>query len=72
MNTRTAWILLAALAALSLVAELAVHMHPHFAVDALFGFNAGFALLAAVALIALARALAAWLGRDRRFYDDDD
>lgn len=72
MNRRHAWIGLAVLAALSLLAELAVHMHPHFQIDALFGFHAGFALLAGLALIALARGLDALLGRDATPDEGDD
>ena len=54
--------LVAALAA-SLLAEAFAALHPHFAVDAVFGFHAVYGFGAGAALIALARLVAAALQR---------
>ena len=49
-----------AVLALSLLAELLVHLHPAFAFDAWFGFNAVYGFLACVAMVLFAKALG-WL-----------
>lgn len=51
------------LLALAVLAELAMTLHPHFAIEALFGFRAWFALLATLVLAAFALALARVLAR---------
>lgn len=56
--------------ALTVLAELLVHLHPHFEVDALFGFNAWFGFLACLAMIVVAKGLALVLKRPDTYYDD--
>jgi hypothetical protein len=56
------------LAALSLVAEFAVHLHPHFVFEAVFGFAAWLGLAAGIALVAVAGVLARLLGRPDTYY----
>jgi hypothetical protein len=54
---------LLALPALSLAAELAVHLHPRFAFEAVFGFAAWLGLAACIVLVVVAGAVARLLGR---------
>lgn len=56
--------------ALTVLAELLVHLPPHFEVDALFGFNAWFGFLACLAMIVVAKGLALVLKRPDTYYDD--
>jgi len=56
------------LAALSLLAEFAVHMHPRFAFESVFGFAAWLGLAACIVLIAVADVLAWLLGRPDNHY----
>ncbi len=58
--------------ALTVLAELAVHLHPHFEVDALFGFHALFGFVACAAMIGLAKLLALWLKRPDTYYGRRD
>jgi hypothetical protein len=60
---------LAALA-LSVLAQLAVEAHPHFAIERLFGFNALFGFAACAALILFAKALGLLLKRKDDYYRD--
>ncbi len=56
--------------ALTVAAELVVALHPHFVIDALFGFNAWFGFLSCAAMIAVAKALALLLKRPDTYYAD--
>ncbi|MCB2018928.1 MAG: hypothetical protein KDF54_15690 [Hydrogenophaga sp.] len=58
--------------ALTVLAELVVHLHPHFGVEALFGFNAWFGFLACLAMIIVAKGLALVLKRPDTYYDQND
>ena len=53
-------------------AELVVALHPHFALDAIFGFHAWYGLLACAAMIAVAKALGLVLRRPDDYYEPDD
>jgi uncharacterized membrane protein len=64
------WIGFAAVLALVVLVELAIHREPHFTLEALFGFGAWFGFLSCVALIVLAKALGALLKRPDDYYDD--
>ena len=67
MIWRTFLVVLAA----SVLAQLFVAAHPHFAVEALFAWNALYGFLACAGLILAARALALLLKRPDDYYDDD-
>lgn len=58
--------------ALTVLAELVVHLHPHFSIEALFGFNAWFGFLACLAMIIVAKGLALVLKRPDTYYDQND
>ena len=55
--------------ALTVVAEFFVELHPHFAVERIFGFNAWFGFLSCVAMIAVAKGLALFLKRRDTYYE---
>lgn len=58
--------------ALTLLVEWLVPMHPHFAVESVFGFNAWFGFGTCVAMIVFAKGLALWLKRPDTYYDSAD
>ena len=47
-----------------------MHLHPHFAIESVFGFNAWFGFLACAAMIVVAKALALLLKRPDTYYDE--
>lgn len=55
--------------ALTVLAEFVVHLHPHFEVESIFGFNAWYGFLACAAMIGVAKALALVLKRPDTYYD---
>lgn len=55
--------------ALMVLAELAVHLHPHFGIGGLFGFHAWFGFGACAAMILVAKVLALGLKRPDTYYD---
>lgn len=69
-NARRLWRGFVAVLVLTVVAELVVSLHPHFAVEAVFAFHAWFGFLACVAMVVVARALALLLQRPDTHYDD--
>ena len=58
--------------ALTVLAEVFVPMHPHFEVEAIFGFNAWFGFTVCAAMIVAAKALALLLKRDDTYYGKHD
>lgn len=62
---------LAVLAA-TVLAEFAITLHPHFEVEALFGFHAGYGFLACAAMIAVAKGLGLLLKRPDRYYEEPE
>ncbi|RPI42810.1 MAG: hypothetical protein EHM59_16945 [Betaproteobacteria bacterium] len=68
-NVRGLWRGFLAVLAGLLVLELGVALHPHFAVDAIFGFHAWYGLLACAAMIAVAKALGLVLRRPDDYYE---
>jgi hypothetical protein len=67
-NIKRLWRGFLAVLVLSVLAELFVHVHGHFAVDALFGFNAGFGFLACAAMVVVAKVVALVLKRPDNYY----
>jgi hypothetical protein len=56
--------------ALTVIAQLFVEAHPHFAVERLFAWNALYGVLACAALILVAKGLGLLLKRRDDYYDD--
>jgi hypothetical protein len=69
---RLLWRVFIAGLAVTVLAELAVDMHPHFAIERVFGFGAWYGFLACAALIVLAKALGLFLKRPDTYYREDD
>jgi hypothetical protein len=67
---RRLWQILVAVLAATVLAQLAVEAHPHFAVEGWFGFSALYGLLACAALILGARALGLAIKRREDYYDE--
>jgi len=70
-NVRLLWRLFLAVLALTVLVELLVDLHPHFAVEGLFGFHAWFGLLACAAMIFVAKALGVLLKRPDSYYNGE-
>jgi len=71
-NVRLLWRLFLAVLALTVLAELVITLHPHFEVDALFGFHAAYGFLACAAMIVVAKLLGALLKRPDSYYEARD
>ena len=71
-NVRLLWRVFLSVLALTVLAEFAVVLHPHFAIETLFGFHAWFGFLACAALILAARALGLLLKRPDTYYERRD
>jgi hypothetical protein len=70
-TVRRLWQAFIAVLALTLLAELAIEAHPHFAVGGLFGFNALYGFLACAVLILVAKGIGLVVKRPDTYYDDD-
>jgi hypothetical protein len=70
-TVRRLWQAFIAILALTVLAELAIDAHPHFAVERLFGFNALYGFLACAVLILLAKGIGLVVKRPDTYYDDD-
>jgi hypothetical protein len=71
-NVRLLWRGFLVVLALTVAAEPFVHGHPHFRIDALFGFNAWFGFGACAAMIVVAKALALLIKRPDNYYATPD
>lgn len=58
--------------ALTVLAQLGVHLHPSFEIESVFGFNAWYGFMVCAAMIAAAKALALGLKRRDTYYDERD
>jgi hypothetical protein len=67
---RRLWQAFIAVLALTVLAELAIEAHPHFAIEHLFGFNALYGFLACAALILVAKGIGLFVKRPERYYDE--
>jgi hypothetical protein len=71
-NVKLLWRLFLVVLALTVLAEPFVRMHPHFAIERIFGFHAWYGLLACAAMIVVAKALGWLLKRPDTYYDQAD
>ena len=67
---RHLWRVFIAVLATTVLAQLVVEVHPHFAAEGWFGFNALYGFLACAALILLAKGLGALIKRRDDYYAD--
>jgi hypothetical protein len=70
-NVRLLWRLFLVVLALTVLVEAFVDLHPHFAIERLFGFHAWYGLLACAAMIVVAKALGVLLKRPDAYYDGE-
>jgi hypothetical protein len=73
-NVKRLWRGFLVVLVLTVLAEGLVTLHPHFAVESLFGFHAVFGFIGCALMILVAKALALLLKRPDTYYaqDDDD
>ncbi len=67
---RLLWRVFIAVLVLTVLAEFAVDMHPHFSIESLPGFGAWYGFFACAAMIVFAKLLGAVLKRPDRYYDE--
>ncbi|WP_313952529.1 hypothetical protein [Accumulibacter sp.] len=65
------WRVFIAILVVTVVAELVVHLHPHFAFDGWFGFHAWYGFLTCAAMIFFAKGLGLLIKRPDTYYGDD-
>lgn len=70
-NVKLLWRGFLVVLVLTVLTEQLVHLHPHFAIESIFGFNAWFGFLVCAAMIGMAKALALVLKRPDSYYEDD-
>ena len=70
-NVKLLWRLFLAVLAIMVLAELVIALHPHFEVEALFGFHAWYGFLACAAMILVAKGLGLLLKRHDAYYEAD-
>ena len=71
-NVKILWRAFLCVLAITVLAEFAVHLHPGFAIESLFGFHAWFGFLACAVMIVVAKVLALVLKRRDTYYENDD
>lgn len=71
-NVKRLWRGFLVVLALTVLAQLVVTLHPHFAIESVFGFSAWFGFLACAAMIVVAKLLALLLKRPDTYYGDHD
>ncbi|MCB1552523.1 MAG: hypothetical protein KDJ14_01850 [Xanthomonadales bacterium] len=71
-SIRVLWIGFAVVLALTVLAQLFVHLHAHFALEALFGFNALYGFLSCVGMVVFAKGLGFLIKRSDDYYGTDE
>ena len=69
-NVKLLWRLFLGVLALTVIAEALISLHPHFAVESVFGFYAWFGFIACAVMIIVAKALGLLLRRPDTYYED--
>lgn len=67
---RKLWIVSVVVLALTVVAELFVHGHPHFGFDGWHAFYAVYGFITCVGMVVFAKLLGIFLKRKDTYYDD--
>lgn len=71
-NIKLLWRGFLLLLLLTVLAEFLVPMHPHFAIESIFGFNAWYGFLVCALMIVVAKGLALVLKRPDTYYGKDN
>lgn len=69
---RKLWIGGYAILALTVLAQLPLHVHEYFGIDGWFGFNAAYGFLACVAMVLFAKALGFLIKRADTYYEEKE
>jgi len=69
-SRRLLWRSLWVACALSLLAELLAHRHPHFGIDGWFGFYGLLGFVGCAVMILFAKAMGYWVKREEDYYGD--
>ncbi len=69
-SIRKLWWIFAGILTLTVVAQVAVHIHEYFGADGWFGFYAAFGFLSCVAMVVFAKLLGFLIKRPDTYYDD--
>lgn len=64
------WIGAIVILALTVLAEIVIALHPHFEIEALFGFHALFGFLSCIAIVVFAKLLGILIKRKDDYYDE--
>ncbi|HEX5698016.1 MAG TPA: hypothetical protein VFX90_05140 [Rhodoferax sp.] len=67
-NIKLLWRSFLLVLVLTVLAEFLVPMHPHFAIESIFGFNAWYGFLVCALMIVVAKVLALVLKRPDTYY----
>ena len=67
-SIRLLWVLFAVILAGTVLAQVFVHLHPHFELEGWFGFNALFGFFSCVAMVVFAKLLGVILKRPDDYY----
>ena len=65
------WIAAIVVLALTVLVELAITLHPHFDIEATFGFHAVFGFLSCVCMVLFAKVLGYLIKRKDDYYEDN-
>lgn len=71
-NVKRLWRGFLVVLVLTVLAEFLVPMHPQFAIESVFGFNAWFGFLVCAVMILMAKGLALALKRPDTYYGKDN
>jgi len=71
-NVKLLWRGFLVVLVLTVLAEFLVPMHPHFAIESIFGFNAWYGFLVCALMIGVAKGLALFLKRPDTYYGKDN
>jgi len=71
-NVRRLWRGFLVILALTVIAGFFVDLHPHFAIERWFGFNAAYGFVTCLLMIVGAKALGILLKRSDRYYTRDE
>lgn len=71
-NVKRLWRAFLIVLGLTVVAEFFVHLHPAFAIEGIFGFNALFGFVACAVMILGSKGLAALIKRPDTYYTEEE
>lgn len=71
-NVKKVWRIFLAILALTVIAEIGVHLHPHFEVEGIFGFHAAYGFITCALMIIVAKGLGLILKRQDTYYGADN